>query len=54
MPSVWGKSLEELPCGYYPEKSMVLGVQDGVGPERLRDVFVKVGGEWEVRIQVEH
>ena len=33
---------------------MVLGVQDGVGPERLGDVLVKVSGEREVRVKVEN
>ena len=33
---------------------MVLRVEDGVGPEGLCDVFVKVGGEGQVRVQVVH
>ena len=33
-----------------PEEAMVLGVEDGVGTKRLRDVLVKEGGEREVWI----
>ena len=31
---------------------MVLRVENGVGPEGLCDVFVKVGGEGQVRVEV--
>lgn len=54
MSSIGGKSLQENSCWDHSKVAMVLGIQNGVRSERLRDVLVKIGGKRKIRIQVKH